>query len=110
MFSHSPSLQLRLFTAMGLLLACFKPNRHWLMARRLTQNTLCVKQAIIVLREELEYFSIPPTTAGGPSIHNNGLDDEKLLDVKCKPGEHPMNTNSPAAPQRNVNEENNIAE
>ncbi|KAH8825533.1 hypothetical protein DL96DRAFT_1711357 [Flagelloscypha sp. PMI_526] len=75
------------------------------------QNPLYTKQAIIVLREELEYFSIPPTTAGGPSTDANGLADEKLLDVKRKSGEYLIGKkNIFTALQRNVNKENNVAE
>ncbi|KAJ3743831.1 hypothetical protein EV360DRAFT_90230 [Lentinula raphanica] len=53
-----------------------------------SQNPLISKQAIIVLREELEYFSIPPKD-GSVKIDQNGIAGEAL---------------------RNVNKENNVAE
>ncbi|KAJ3751577.1 hypothetical protein EV360DRAFT_89602 [Lentinula raphanica] len=53
-----------------------------------SQNPLISKQAIIVLREELEYFSIPPKD-GSVKINQNGIAGEAL---------------------RNVNKENNVAE
>ncbi|TEB32348.1 hypothetical protein FA13DRAFT_1754470 [Coprinellus micaceus] len=66
-----------------------------------SQNPLLSKQAIIVLREELEYFSIPPND-GQPLTDQNGIANDKLLDIKRR-------TYLPAL-QRNVNKENNVAE
>ncbi|KAH9031051.1 hypothetical protein EDB85DRAFT_2133519 [Lactarius pseudohatsudake] len=60
------------------------------------QNPLLSKQAIIVLREELEYFSIPP---------------KSMLDLKRDCGKYLLEKRSIfTALQRNVNKENNIAE
>ncbi|KZT02000.1 uncharacterized protein LAESUDRAFT_706836 [Laetiporus sulphureus 93-53] len=75
-----------------------------------SQNPLLTKQAIIVLREELEYFSIPPKDSG--TITNpNGIANDALLGLKRKCGEYLLNKrNIFTALQRNVNKENNIAE
>jgi len=75
-----------------------------------SQNPLLSKQAIIVLREELEYFSIPPKD-GKASTNANGIANEALLELKRKCGNHLLHKrNIFTALQRNVNKENNIAE
>jgi hypothetical protein len=74
------------------------------------QNPLLSKQAIIVLREELEYFTIPPKS-GDAVTDANGLANESLLAVKRDGGEYLMEKrNIFTALQRNVNKENNVAE
>jgi hypothetical protein len=84
-----------------------------------SQNPLISKQAIIVLREELEYFSIPPRDA-----HMQGADlkmDTKMEEngggmggmgrIKQRCGDYLMGKRSIfTALQRNVNKENNVAE
>ncbi|KAF5352856.1 hypothetical protein D9756_006120 [Leucocoprinus leucothites] len=73
-------------------------------------NPLLSKQAIIVLREELEYFSIPPNDAGA-ATDANGIANEEMLDIKRRSGEYLMEKkNIFTALQRNVNKENNVAE
>lgn len=81
-----------------------------------TQNPLFLKQAIIVLREELEYFAIPPTA---PSHHDGtvpgttqaGLPNKALLALKAEAGNALLDRTSIfTALQRNVNRENNVAE
>ncbi|KAF7794660.1 hypothetical protein EIP86_005798 [Pleurotus ostreatoroseus] len=75
-----------------------------------SQNPLLTKQAIIVLREELEYFSIPPKD-GKATTNGNGIANDALLDLKRKCGQYLLNKrNIFTALQRNVNKENNIAE
>ncbi|KAI0044566.1 phosphatase activator [Auriscalpium vulgare] len=74
------------------------------------QNPLLSKQAIIVLREELEYFSIPPK-AGGAQTDSAGLANEAMLDLKRACGRYLLDKKSIfTALQRNVNKENNVAE
>ena len=88
-------------------------------------NPLFHKQAIIVLREELEYFAIPPltSTAAGSSesmtpqqlkmasTDEHGTANEALMSVKAACGQHLLGRKSIfTALQRNVNRENNIAE
>ncbi|KAH9012791.1 phosphatase activator [Lactarius pseudohatsudake] len=74
------------------------------------QNPLLSKQAIIVLREELEYFSIPPK-GGKASTDVNGIANESMLDLKRDCGKYLLEKRSIfTALQRNVNKENNIAE
>jgi hypothetical protein len=74
------------------------------------QNPLLSKQAIIVLREELEYFSIPPND-GGAATDLNGLANDKLIDLKRQSGDYLIEKkNIFTALQRNVNKENNAAE
>jgi hypothetical protein len=74
------------------------------------QNPLLSKQAIIVLREELEYFSIPPK-GGDASTDANGIANESMLDLKRECGKYLLEKRSIfTALQRNVNKENNIAE
>jgi hypothetical protein len=73
-------------------------------------NPLLTKQAIIVLREELEYFSIPPKDTGA-ATDANGIANDEMLDVKKRSGEYLMEKkNIFTALQRNVNKENNVAE
>lgn len=68
------------------------------------------KQAIIVLREELEYFSIPPKNAQA-STDQNGIANDVMLDIKRRSGDYLMSKRSIfTALQRNVNKENNVAE
>lgn len=75
-----------------------------------SQNPLLTKQAIIVLREELEYFSIPPKN-GGAATNTNGIANDALLDLKRKCGDYLLHKrNIFTALQRNVNKENNVAE
>jgi len=85
-----------------------------------SQNPLLTKQAIIVLREELEYFSIP--SEGGSKSSQSGstpanstssmqLTNEAILDMKRKCGYNLLQKrNIFTALQRNVNKENNVAE
>ncbi|TDL20440.1 phosphatase activator [Rickenella mellea] len=76
----------------------------------LSQNPLLTKQAIIVLREELEYFSIPPKD-GKASTDENGNANDPLLEMKRKCGQILLEKrNIFTALQRNVNKENNVAE
>jgi hypothetical protein len=75
-----------------------------------SQNPLLSKQAIIVLREELEYFSIPPKD-GNCSTDASGIANEILLQIKRQCGRYLMEKrNIFTALQRNVNKENNVAE
>ncbi|GAA5962038.1 hypothetical protein JCM3765_005500 [Sporobolomyces pararoseus] len=89
------------------------------------QNPLFLKQAIIVLREELEYFAIPPkgkgvpdvvgqTATGGqeiPGTDENGKPNKSLLKLKVDCGNALLERKSIfTALQRNVNRENNVAE
>ena len=74
------------------------------------QNPLLSKQAIIVLREELEYFAIPPPSED-IKVDKNGIADERLLDLKRQCGLKLLEKrNIFTALQRNVNKENNMAE
>ncbi|TFY75466.1 hypothetical protein EWM64_g8548 [Hericium alpestre] len=74
------------------------------------QNPLLSKQAIIVLREELEYFSIPPKD-GKASTDATGIAGEDLQNLKRNCGEYLLEKrNVFTALQRNVNKENNVAE
>lgn len=75
-----------------------------------SQNPLLTKQAIIVLREELEYFSIPPKDSKA-TTNNSGIANDALLNLKRKCGEYLLHKrNIFTALQRNVNKENNLAE
>ncbi|KAI0773095.1 hypothetical protein BD413DRAFT_539127 [Trametes elegans] len=75
-----------------------------------SQNPLLSKQAIIVLREELEYFSIPPKD-GKEATDARGIANDALLDLKRKCGDYLLHKrNIFTALQRNVNKENNLAE
>lgn len=73
-----------------------------------SQNPLLNKQAIIVLREELEYFAIPPKSTKGDAAD---ISTERLVDVKRRSGKWLMERkNIFSALQRNVQKENNVAE
>ncbi|CAA7265879.1 unnamed protein product [Cyclocybe aegerita] len=75
-----------------------------------SQNPLLSKQAIIVLREELEYFSIPPNDSNA-ATDQNGMANDNLLDIKRRSGDYLIEKrNIFTALQRNVNKENNVAE
>ncbi|GAA6039016.1 hypothetical protein JCM8097_000155 [Rhodosporidiobolus ruineniae] len=82
------------------------------------QNPLFLKQAIIVLREELEYFAIPPKGgeppkdgAEWPGTNEAGKPNEALLKLKVDCGNALLDRRSIfTALQRNVNRENNVAE
>ncbi|GAA5922321.1 Whi2p [Sporobolomyces koalae] len=87
------------------------------------QNPLFLKQAIIVLREELEYFAIPPSgkAAAGtdtatlvgeiPGTDEAGKPNKSLLKLKVDCGNALLERKSIfTALQRNVNRENNVAE
>ncbi|KIY50449.1 hypothetical protein FISHEDRAFT_38925 [Fistulina hepatica ATCC 64428] len=74
------------------------------------QNPLLSKQAIIVLREELEYFTIPPKGAKAVT-DQNGIANTMLMDMKRQCGDYLLDKRKIfTALQRNVNKENNIAE
>jgi len=76
----------------------------------LSQNPLLTKQAIIVLREELEYFTIPPKN-GQATTDKSGIANEALTTMKRKCGNVLLEKRSIfTALQRNVNKENNMAE
>lgn len=68
------------------------------------------KQGIIVLREELEYFVIPPR--GGPAKTDaEGGANVELMEMKREAGRGLLERRSIfTALQRNVNKENNVAE
>jgi hypothetical protein len=75
-----------------------------------SQNPLLSKQAIIVLREELEYFSIPPEGSRA-ATDQHGIANDQMLDVKRRSGDYLIEKrNIFTALQRNVNKENNVAE
>jgi len=75
-----------------------------------SQNPLLSKQAIIVLREELEYFSIPPKDSNA-ATNDRGIANETLLEIKRWSGKYLMDKrNIFTALQRNVHKENNVAE
>jgi len=75
-----------------------------------SQNPLLTKQAIIVLREELEYFAIPPKDSKA-GTDEAGLANGVLLEVKRVCGQKLLEKrNIFTALQRNVNKENNVAE
>jgi hypothetical protein len=83
----------------------------------LWQNPLFSKQAIIVLREELEYFAITPKSEGtvpssnAPATDEAGNANAALLDVKKECGQVLLEKrNIFTALQRNINKENNVAE
>lgn len=82
---------------------------------------LFYKQAIIVLREELEYFAIPPLAPIGteqnpgsqdePATDEHGNANHALMNLKSECGKHLLDRKSIfTALQRNVNRENNVAE
>jgi hypothetical protein len=82
------------------------------------QNPLLNKQAIIVLREELDYFTIPPKTkkvvVDAPAHAKDNGDAESVIDLftlKTECGAHLLHQKKIfTALQRNVNKENNAAE
>jgi hypothetical protein len=75
-----------------------------------SQNPLLTKQAIIVLREELEYFAIP-TRGGAERTDEHGAANEAMLDLKRACGQNLLEKRTIfTALQRNVNKENNVAE
>jgi len=75
-----------------------------------SQNPLLTKQAIIVLREELEYFAIPPKDSEA-ATDEHGIANEPLLEIKRQCGANIMEKrNIFTALQRNVHKENNVAE
>ncbi|CAG8433611.1 1191_t:CDS:2 [Ambispora gerdemannii] len=95
-----------------------------------TQNPLLNKQAIIVLREELDYFTIPPKKTSSDNVAADGssttttaattstttvtestLTSLSVNKLKIECGEHLLNQRKIfTALQRNVNKENNVAE
>ncbi|GAA5995183.1 Whi2p [Rhodotorula paludigena] len=81
------------------------------------QNPLFLKQAIIVLREELEYFAIPPGKQGAapgdahPGTDDNGKPNSALSQLKVDCGNALLDHRSIfTALQRNVSRDNNVAE
>lgn len=78
-----------------------------------SQNPLLTKQAIIVLREELEYFAIPPKgdVAKTSTDPGTGQPRAELIDLKKECGQKLLEKKSIfTALQRNVSKENNLAE
>ncbi|BGO99324.1 Growth regulation protein [Rhodotorula toruloides] len=81
-------------------------------------NPLFLKQAIIVLREELEYFAIPPgkNEVGAkdgerPGMDENGKPNAALTQLKIDCGNALLDQRSIfTALQRNVSRDNNVAE
>ncbi|GFZ51349.1 hypothetical protein JCM24511_09109 [Saitozyma sp. JCM 24511] len=74
-------------------------------------NPLLSKQAIIVLREELEYFSITVPGALARTEMATGMPNEELREMKRQCGKALAERKSIfTALQRNVNKENNLAE
>ncbi|CAO1621513.1 unnamed protein product [Parajaminaea phylloscopi] len=83
----------------------------------LAQNPLLNKEAIIVLREELEYFVIPPRATAGLAGEGRegttleGKATNALLELKQASGQALLQRRHIfTALQRNVNKENNMAE
>ncbi|KAG0228253.1 hypothetical protein BGW42_002311 [Actinomortierella wolfii] len=80
------------------------------------QNPLLNKQAIIVLREELDYFAITPPESGFPAKDDMPATgpvpyDYSTLKVKTECGIHLLEQRKIfTALQRNINKENNVAE
>ncbi|KAG0219435.1 hypothetical protein B0O80DRAFT_53279 [Mortierella sp. GBAus27b] len=81
-----------------------------------SQNPLLNKQAIIVLREELDYFAVIPPKSGFPAkddMASSGpiLADPSKVNVKTLCGTHLLEQRKIfTALQRNINKENNVAE
>ncbi|KAF8927805.1 hypothetical protein BGZ58_010110, partial [Dissophora ornata] len=81
-----------------------------------SQNPLLNKQAIIVLREELDYFAVIPPKAGFPAKDDMPatgpvLADPSKVNVKTQCGTHLLEQRKIfTALQRNINKENNVAE
>ncbi|GAA6011106.1 hypothetical protein JCM8202_003899 [Rhodotorula sphaerocarpa] len=94
------------------------------LAHSSMQNPLFLKQAIIVLREELEYFAIPPSrppvgSASGetalsalhPGTDDSGKPNAALSQLKIDCGNALLEHRSIfTALQRNVSRDNNVAE
>lgn len=79
-------------------------------AYELANNPLLTKQAIIVLREELEYFVIPQPNSAAKT-DENGAPNNNLFKLKLDAGNSLLQRqNIFTALQRNVNKENNVAE
>jgi hypothetical protein len=75
------------------------------------QNPLLSKQAIIVLREELEYFSINRSGALAKTDITTGVANEELREMKRQCGKALEGKRQIfTALQRTVNKENNLAE
>jgi len=75
-----------------------------------SQNPLLTRQAIIVLREELEYFAIPVKDEKA-ATDEQGIANDHLLNIKKQCGQKLLEKRSIfTALQRNVNKENNVAE
>ena len=76
-----------------------------------SQNPLLSKQAIIVLREELEYFSIPSEANKSTPGLTSGAINEALLELKKKCGVHLLQKKTIlTARPRYVNKENTVAD
>jgi hypothetical protein len=74
------------------------------------QNPLFHRQAIIVLREELEYFAIPPK-GGHAATDEHGAPNVALIELKRNAGDQLLRRRQIfTALQRNVQRENNVAE
>ncbi|KAG0196058.1 hypothetical protein BGX28_000179 [Mortierella sp. GBA30] len=80
------------------------------------QNPLLNKQAIIVLREELDYFAVVPPKSGFPAKDDMPATgpikaDATKIKVKTECGTHLLEQRKIfTALQRNINKENNVAE
>ncbi|KAG0259274.1 hypothetical protein BG011_002739 [Mortierella polycephala] len=80
------------------------------------QNPLLNKQAIIVLREELDYFAVIPPKSGFPAKDDMPATGPVMADVtkvkaKTQCGTHLLEQRKIfTALQRNINKENNVAE
>ncbi|KAF8951706.1 hypothetical protein BGZ46_003849 [Entomortierella lignicola] len=80
------------------------------------QNPLLNKQAIIVLREELDYFAVIPPKEGFPAKEDMNATgpvhaDPSKVNVKTLCGTHLLEQRKIfTALQRNINKENNVAE
>jgi len=82
-----------------------------LVSDPVSQNPLLSKQAIIVLREELEYFSITKPGGLARTDMTTGAANEELRKMKKQCGMALADrTQIFTALQRNVNKENNMAE
>ncbi len=96
------------FTAQSALVDPSNPNPTEFTGSR---NPILTKQAIIVLREELEYFAIPPSEARTNFTNEKGLANEVHIALKVQCGLKLLEKKSIfTALQRNVNKENNVAE
>lgn len=74
-------------------------------------NPLVTKQAIIVLREELEYFSITKPGEKAQTDIKTGIPNEELRELKRNCGKALAERKTIfTALQRNVSKENNMAE